>query len=199
MNIAFSIAEMVARGEAARMKISEATRDYAAEIKRLQEGQRAREQVMESEIGRARELGVTALTERGAQAEYETKMAAMKAEQAVSAGESRIGAGGIRASGTVLAAAQQQADIAYAGAQRTAEAGAAQMKIGGLQLKGQLLGGEEQKSLLTLQYSQALAEQKRKKAELESNASAMIAMAYAGGLAGVGSSFYQSTQTKLWG
>ena len=179
------------------MKIQEAKADYAAEIQRLTQAERARERVMESEIGRARELGITALTERGAQAEYETKMAAMKAEQAVSAGESRIGAGGIRASGTAVAAAQQQADIAYAGAQRTAEAGAAQMKIGGLQLKGQLLGGKEQESLLTLEYSQRITEQQRKKRELEANANAMINWALLGGLAGVTSSFYQASQTKL--
>ena len=178
--------------QATERKIFEGEEDYRQEIARLREQQTTRETALESEIGRAKEIGVAALTERGAQAGYETRMATMKAEQTASAGESRIAAGGIRASGTALAAKQQETDIAYAGAQRIAEAGAAEMKIGGLQLGNQLTGAREQKSLLTMGYRQGITEQQRKLTELEKNAPDYMKWTLLGGMAGISSNFYQS-------
>ena len=186
-------AALVAQAASVSMKIQEAEKDYAEEIARLETQKTARETIATSEIGRAKETGIAALSERGAQAAYETAGAMRKAEQTASSAEARIGAGGVRASGTALAAAQQETDIAYAGAQRIAEAGAAQMKIGGLQLKNQLVGGREQKSLLTMEYGQRITEQKRKLTELEENATEMINWTLLGGLAGVYGSFYNSS------
>jgi len=172
------------------LKIEEAKTDYTKEIERLQEQLTARETVAASEIGRTRELGIAALTERGAQAAFESQKAMREVEQTASAAESRIGASGVRASGSALAAAQQDVDIAYAGAQRTAEAGEAAMKIGGLQLSGQLKGQAEQKTLLTLGYNQQITEQQRKLTELQGNAQQYLENIRLGGMAELTSSFY---------
>lgn len=186
-------ASWVWQAAAVEMKIREAEKDYASEISRLETQKAAREAVAESEIGRGKEIGIGVLTERGAQAAFESQKAMREVEQTASAAEARIGASGVRVSGSALAAAQQDVDIAYAGAARVAEAGAAQMTIGGLQLKGQLKGAREQKSLLTMEYGQTITEQKRKLTELEKNATAMINLTLLGGLAGVYSSFYKSS------
>ena len=180
------------------MRIEEARRDYAHNIANMKEAKAARLAAAEGEIVRGKETGIAALSERGAQAAYETNVAMRKAEQTASSAEARIGASGVRASGTALAAAQQETDIAYAGAQRIAEAGTAQMKIGGLQLKNQLVGGREQKSLLTMEYQQRITEAQRKKTELEENTVAMLFQVGLGGLAGLSSSFYKLGENRDW-
>ncbi len=188
---------LAAMKESTEQKINEAITDYTKEIERLQETKSARENAMENEIGRVREAGITALTERGAQAGYETRKAMMGAAQAASSAEARLGASGVRATGTALAGRQQDVDIAYAGAQRVAEAGAAQMKLGGLQLGSQLQGAQEKKSLLTMEYRQNITEQQRKLAELQANKGQYLGWVVQGGLAGIYSNFYQGAKQDV--
>lgn len=197
-NLAFQVAAMAATGIGTAMKIEEGKEDYRSEIARMEEAKAARERVMENEIARAKDTGVAALTEEGRAGTFETRMALMGVEQVASSAEARMGAGNIRAAGTAAAAAQQQVDIAYAGAQRQAEAAASRMTVGGMQLRNQLQSGREQKSLLTMEYEQNLAEQRRKLKDLTEHKAAMVAIAVAGGMAGLSSTFYQQVQSGVW-
>jgi hypothetical protein len=200
VEIAASVAAMIAQGESTRMKIEEGIADYEEEVKRLEETKLARETQMMGKEQRAKQIGIAGLTEQAAAGKYETETAMMKAEMTSSSAQARIGASGVKATGSALMGAQQATDIAYAAADRTAEAAAAGIRIGGLELGNQLQTATGERSLLTMEYRQTIEEQRRKKTELETNKNAMVAWAYLGGLAGVSSSFYNAAaNTNLFG
>lgn len=192
--IGMQVAALGAQVWTTSMKIDEAIGDYGREITRLQDMRDARVGQMEQAMARAKEAGTLSLAERAAQSAYDTRMATMKAEMVASGSEAKMAASGVRAKGTAYGAAQQTTDIAFAAAERTAESGAAGVKIGGLELSNTLKGAEGQKTLLTLEYGQNIAEQQFKKAELESNKTAMLWQVGLGGLAGLGTSFYQAAR-----
>jgi len=194
LEIASAIAKTAATIAATSQKIKEAKADYRSEIARMEEMKAAREATAEAEIGRGKEIGIEALTELAAGTTYETRKATFEAEQTASSAEAKLGASGLRASGSALAARQQDVDIAYATADRTAEAGAAQMKVGGLQVASQLKGAREQKTLLGLEYGQSIEEQRRKLTELEDIDWKLIRWAGLGALGAVTSSFYKHAE-----
>lgn len=166
------------------------------------------------------EEGVLALKEQGAQAEFESRMAMTQAEMTASGQEARLGSSGTRLGGSPLLAAQQDVNLAFAAADRTAESGAAQMKIGGVQLKNRLgditadqrltraeLSRQQshelsditaQESYLTADYGRKVAEMTRKRNYLSANKAGMVAIAAAGGLAGLSSSFYNYGRDLGW-
>ncbi len=190
VEIAAGLAAAKAREQATKMKIEEGIADYQEEINKLIVTHQTKSKLMSEEMARTRALGVATLTETGKQSAYETKLASMKATQTASSAEARIGASGLKATGTALMGAQQETDIAYAAADRTAEAGAANVNIGGLQLGNTLKTQAGQKSLLTLEYKQNLASAERRKTELIKNKQALMNLAFYGGLADVASGFY---------
>ncbi len=194
VSVATTAASMVASGAATAMKIEEGIADYAAEINRQEEMRDARLSQMSASAGRTKEIGIESIGEGAEQAKYESETAMMKATMASSTETAKIGASGVKARGSALMAAQQTTDIAYAAADRTAEAGAAGIRIAGLQLGNQLQSAAGERSLLTLEYKQGLAEQQRKKDELEKNKWAMIAISLAGGAGALGTSFYNASK-----
>jgi hypothetical protein len=172
------------------MKIAEAKGDYQAEIDRLEKMRTDRILHLEGMADRRKAIGIESLTEAGKQAKYETSAAMMKAEMASSSERAKIGASGVKATGSALMGAQQATDIAYAAADRTAEAAASGIRIGGLELGNTLQTAKGERSLLTLEYGQNIAEQQRKKKYLEDWGAAMVAISALGGAAGLASGFY---------
>jgi len=195
LQIAAAAMESIAVG----FKIEEAITDYAQEISDLKEMRNARLAEMTASGERAKEAGIAGLQEKVAGANFDTRMATMKAEMTASGSEAKMAASGVRAGGSALMGAQQNVDIAYAAADRVAEAGTAGVRIGGLQLADTLQSSKAAKSLLTLEYGQTLAEQKKKKENLQKSKGFMIAATALGAGAGVASSFYEKASTKSWG
>jgi hypothetical protein len=174
------------------MQINEAANDYAAEISRMKQMRNARLTEMNAGQERAKEIGIAGLTEKAAAGKYETQQAMMKAEMTGSTAQARIGASGVKATGSALMGAQQATDIAYAAADRTAEAAAAGVRIGGLELGNQLQTAEGQESLLTLEYRQDIEQQQRKLTELKKNRPGMLAIAAAGGALNAYGTYYNA-------
>ncbi|KKL79100.1 hypothetical protein LCGC14_2018270, partial [marine sediment metagenome] len=87
-------------------------------------------------IGTTKEEGVLSLKEQGAQAAFEGRMAMTQAEMVASSEEAKLGASGVRAKGSPLAAAQQNVDLAFAAADRTIERGSAGMAMGTITFSG---------------------------------------------------------------
>ena len=189
---ALAVASGIANVAATAMQVQEGIHDYEAEIARMQEMRNARLTEMSAAAGRAKEIGIEGLTEKASAGKYETETATMKAEMASSTARARIGASGVKATGSALMGAQQTADIAYAAADRTAEAAAAGVRIGGLELGNQLQTAAGDRSLLTLEYRQNIEQQIRKKKELEANQWGMYAIAAAGGAMGAASTYYNA-------
>jgi len=193
-DVAAAIAAMAATGVGTEMKINEALSDYTNAITDVQERSTESADEAQRKIGTTRSEGILTLREQAAQTGFEGRMAMTAAEMAASREEARLGASGVRAKGSPLAAAQQNVDLAYAAADRQIESGNAQMKIGGLRLTHSLGDISAQSTLLTSEYSRQSAELTRKKTELEKNKAKMIAVAVAGGLPGIASSFYNASK-----
>ena len=219
--IALQTASLVATGVGTAKRIDEGISDYNAEIARTsnQLADRRAEVVRQLKVSRNEEArvfkdvkqeGVLSLREQSAQAGFESRAAFTQAEGFASSEEARLGASGVRASGSPLLAAQQNVDLAFAAADRTAERGSAGVRLGGVRLGNQLGGvraqGEIQRggitgqqTLVTREANRRIAEQARKRNELQSNRTALIAIAAAGGAAGLASTFYQiNAQTPLF-
>lgn len=193
-DMATAIAAMVAQGAGTAMRIEEAIADYSQAIKDVQA--RSTETAAEAarRIGTAKEEGVLSIKEKGAQAAFEGRMAMTGAEMAASSEEARLGASGVRAKGSPLAAAQQNVDLAFAAADRTIEKGRAGVAIAGVRLKSEIAGIGAQESMLTAEYTRRQAEMERKRRELQENKAKMVALAVAGGTPGLATSFYNLTE-----
>lgn len=116
----------------------------------------------ERRIGITKAEGVLALKEQGAQSAYESRLAMTQAEMTASAVENRLGASGVRQTGSPLLAAQQQVDLAYAQADRTVEAGGVAMTLGGVKLGGAMGDISAAATLATADYQRKLATYQRK-------------------------------------
>lgn len=185
-----AVASGVASAYAVMMEAHEAYEDYSHEITRMIEMRNERLKQMTASEARAKEIGIAGLTEQAKAGKYETETAMMKAEMASSTAQAKIGASGVKATGSALMGAQQATDIAYAAADRTAEAAASGIRIGGLELGNKLQTAAGEQSLLTLEYRQNITEQQRKMKELRENAGAMAAIAMAGGMLNAAGSLY---------
>ena len=197
-DVATQIAAMVAMGVGTKMRIEEAISDYSQAIKDVQAQSAETATEATRRIGVAKEEGVLSIKEQGAQAAYEGRMAMTGAEMVASSEEAKLGASGVRAKGSPLAAAQQNVDLAFAAADRTIERGSAGVAIGGVRLKNVMAGIGAQETLLTAEYARKQAEMERKKKELQENKAAMITVSAAGGVGALGSSFYNLTQAFNW-
>jgi hypothetical protein len=197
-NVALQAAAMAASGVGTGMRIEEAITDYSHEASNIE----AQQAEISGEGGRkaavAREEGVMALQEQGAQAAYETKLATVKTELVTSSEEAKLGKSGVRIGGSPLLAAQQNVNLAAAAADRTAESGMAGMALGGVKLKNQLGDITANQTLLTAEYERRRQEALRQQRYLEQNKGAMIGVAVAGGAPGLGTSFYNAGKASGW-
>lgn len=193
-DVATAIAAMAAAGVATSMKIEEGISDY--EHAMAQEQAR----IAETEAERDRRIAATkgeevlALKEQGAQSAYESRLAYTQAELTASAVENKLGASGVRQTGSPLLAAQQQVDLAYAQADRTMGSGQAAMTLGGMKLGGQMADITAASTLATSEYNRRQAEMLRKKRELEANKGEMVALAVIGGAPALATSFYNAAK-----
>ncbi len=189
-DVGAAIVAMEAQAKATSMRIEEGVRNYTQAINELQ----ARGGEMQAEasrrIGTTRQEGVLTLKEQGAQGAYEGRMAMTQAEMVASSEEAKLGASGVRATGSPLAAAQQNVDLASAAADRTIERGNAGMAVGGLRLGNSMADIQAQSTLLTADYTRQGTELARKRKELLDNRDMMVTLARAGGAAALGTSFY---------
>jgi hypothetical protein len=188
-----AVASGLANMAATAMQINEAERDYNSEISRMKEMRNARLTQMSAAEARGKEIGIAGLEEQAKAGKYETQTAMMKAEMASSTAQARMGASGVKATGSALMGAQQTTDIAYAAADRTAEAAKAGIQILGLELGNKLQTASGEQSLLTLEYRQNIDEQTRKRNELLKNRNAMMGIAMAGGALNAAGTFYNAS------
>lgn len=188
-----AVASGIANVSATAMQVKEGLNDYDAEIARMKEMRNARLKQMNASEARAKEIGIEGLNEQAKAGEYETRNAMMKAEMTSSAAQAKLGASGVKSSGSALMGAQQATDIAYAAADRTAEAAASGVRIGGLELGNRLQSAAGEQSLLTLEYRQDIEQQQRKRKELQQNQWGMYAIAAAGGALNAAGTFYNAT------
>ncbi|HEC61758.1 MAG TPA: hypothetical protein ENI27_05830 [bacterium] len=194
-DMAMAVAAMAAQGVGTRMKIEEGIADYNQAITDIQARSAATTAEATRRIGTTKEEGVLSLKEQGAQAAFEGRMAMTQAEMVASSEEAKLGASGVRAKGSPLAAAQQNVDLAFAAADRTIERGSAGMAMGGVRLKTGLADIGAQETLLTAEYARKRAGMLRKRDELQKNKTAMVALAVVGGAPSLGTSFYNLTNT----
>jgi hypothetical protein len=185
-------AAMVATGVTTGMKIEEGISDYTNAIAQEQARIAETEAERDRRIATTKGEGVLALKEQGAQSAYESRLAYTQAELTASAVENKLGASGVRQTGSPLLAAQQQVDIAYAQADRTMESGQAAMTLGGMKLGGQMADITAASTLATNEYNRRQTEMRRKKTYLEENKAAMVGWAAVGGAPGLAASFYDA-------
>lgn len=188
VGIGLTAASMVKESQAAGAQIKESIADYEEAIAQTEAqlveavgphvgrltsptGQLAPEPPLGGEAGRqiakVKGEGVLSLQEQGAQTAYEARIAQTQAELTASAVENKLGASGVRQTGSPLLAAQQQVDLAYAQAERTTEAGAAALTLGGVRLAGSLSDISAMATLTTAEYNRRLASYRRKLGELQ--------------------------------
>ena len=120
---------MVREGEATEAQIGESIADYQEAITNTEAQLAEVESERTRQIGTIKGVGVLELKEQGAQSAYESRLAMTQAAMTASAVENKLGASGVRQTGSPLLAAQQQVDLAYAQAERTVEAGRAAMTL----------------------------------------------------------------------
>lgn len=171
-----------AQSKIVAMKIQEGLADYTEYLAQIEAA--GTEQVSEGirKGMQTRAEGIAAIGEMSRQAAYETKTAYMGAELTSSAQEAKLGASGVRATGSPLLAAQQMSDVAWGAAGEKGRAGAAGITLGGLKLGGSLADIRAQTTLLTSEYQRKLTSARRKKTELETNAPEMIRQANLGAI-----------------
>jgi hypothetical protein len=196
--MAAQAAAIVAQALGTKMKIEESIADYQAEIERIKARSAETEAEAERKIANTRAEGVLTLKEAGAQAAYEARMAMTRAEMTALSEEARLGAGGTRLRGSPLLAAQQNVNLAFAAADRTIESGTAGMNIGGLRLGHAMQDIQAQATLVTKEYGRQITEAKKKQHYLEENKAAMIAIAAAGGLPALATTFYNYGSDLGW-
>jgi len=161
-SLGFQIGGAVSAASATKAEKKEAIIDYWYAMEEMKA--QAAEAGVESErrLGTMKEEGVLSLKEQGAQVAYEGRMAMTGAEMAASSEEAGLGAAGVRAKGSPLAAAQQNVDLAFAAADRTIERGSAGVTLGGVKLKTGLADIGAATSLLTERYKRQYGEYWRK-------------------------------------
>lgn len=153
---------MVKEGEATEEQIKESVEDYNEAITNTEAQLAEVESERTRQLGTIKGAGVLALKEQGAQSAYESRIAMTQAEMTASAVENKLGASGVRQTGSPLLAAQQQVDLAYATAERTVQAGGAAMTLGGAKLGGAMGDISAAATLATAEYKRRLATYKRK-------------------------------------
>ncbi len=188
--LALEITAIYATAVGTAMKIDEGIGDYSQAIADVKARSGDISDEASRRIGTTKEEGILSLKEQGAQAAYEGKMAMTQAEMVASSEEAKLGASGVRPTGSPLLAAQQNVDFAAAAADRTIEKGSAGIALGGLKLGTAMANIGAQETMLTSEYARKQAEMERKKKELKGSRTAMIAISALGGAAGLGSSFY---------
>ncbi len=153
--------------EAAGMSIQESIAAYYSSIADI----KAKSADISAEatrmIGAKKGEGILSLKEQGAQAAYEGKMAMTQAEMVASSEEAKLGASGVRPTGSPLLAAQQNVDFAAAAADRTIEKGSAGIALGGVILKTGLADIGAQETMLTKEYTRKQKEMERRLKELQ--------------------------------
>jgi len=165
--LGLSIYSMVTEANAAEEQIAESITDYKEAITNTETQIAEVTAERERRIGTTKAEGVLALKEQGAQSAYESRIAMTQAEMTASAVENKLGASGVRQTGSPLLAAQQQVDLAYATAERTVQAGGAAMTLGGVKLGGAMEDISAMATLTTAEYQRRLATYKRKLTELQ--------------------------------
>lgn len=171
---------MTPAGHAVSLQIQEGIEDYRELMWQLQKGAQLASAEATRKTAQTKTEGIVALQEMATQAAYETKTAFMGAELASSAQEAKLGASGVRASGSPLLAAQQMSDVAWGAASEKGRQAAAGISLGGLKLGGSLQDIKAANSLLTQEYLMKYMSAGRKKADLEKNARALISAADTG-------------------
>ncbi len=166
VSLGLQAAGMIATARAAGQEISETIGDYFAAIEQVQE--RSAETSVEAarRLGTTKEEGIMSLKEQGAQAAFEGRMAMTQAEMVASSEEAKLGASGVRPTGSPLLAAQQNVDIAAAAADRTIQKGSAGMALGGLKFGTAMADIGAQETMLTSEYARQQKEMRRKLKEL---------------------------------
>lgn len=157
---------MVTEGQATEEQIKESIGDYQEAITNTEAQIAEVAGERERRIGATKAEGVLALKEQGAQSAYESRIAMTQAEMTASAVENKLGASGVRQTGSPLLAAQQQVDLAYATAERTVQAGGAAMTLGGVKLGGAMGDISATTTLMTAEYQRRLATYRRKLKEI---------------------------------
>ncbi len=195
VDIGLKFGAMVAQGQATAMRVEEGIRDYEQAITDLNAKNKEEQQEAERRIGTTRTEGVLALKEQGAQAAFEGRMAMTQAEMVASSEEAKLGASGVRATGSPLSAAQQNVDLAFAAADRTIERGNAGAAIGGFRLGNIMADIQARSTLLTSEYMRQGTAMVRKRKELKENKKMLVGVAVAGGAPALGTSFYNAAKT----
>jgi hypothetical protein len=171
---------MTPTGHAVSLQIQEGIADYNDF---LLQTQRASARMQAESIRKQEQTkteGIAAIKEMAMQAAYETKTAFMGAELASSAQEAKLGASGVRASGSPLLAAQQVSDVAWGAAAEKGRQAAAGISLGGLKLGGTLQDIREERSLLSAEYEAKVATAARKKRALAQAAPGLVSAADTG-------------------
>ena len=152
----------VTEGQATEAQIGESIADYQEAITNTEAQLAEIESERTRQLGTIKGAGVLELKEQGAQSAYESRIAMTQAEMTASAVENKLGASGVRQTGSPLLAAQQQVDLAYAQADRTVESGRAAMTLGGAKLAGAMGDISAAATLATAEYQRRLATYRRK-------------------------------------
>ena len=105
VNVGAQAAAIAAQGQGTAMKIKEGIRDYTQAVSDLTAKGTEAQQEAQRRIGTARAEGVLGLKEQGAQAAFEGRMAMTQAEMVASSEEAKLGASGVRSTGSPLTAA----------------------------------------------------------------------------------------------
>jgi len=157
----------VTEGQATEAQIGESIADYQEAITNTEAQLAEIESERTRQLGTIKGAGVLELKEQGAQSAYESRIAMTQAEMTASAVENKLGASGVRQTGSPLLAAQQQVDLAYATAERTVQAGGAAMTLGGVKLGGAMEDISAAATLATAEYQRRLATYRRKLTALQ--------------------------------
>jgi hypothetical protein len=168
---------MTPAGRAVATQISEGLADYRDLLWQLENATILADREAARKTLQTKTEGIAAIGEMAKQAAYETKTAFMGAELTSSAQEAKLGASGVRASGSPLLAAQQASDIAWGAAGEKGRQAAAGITLGGLKLGGSLQDIRAANTLLTQEYQAKMTTAARKKRALEQNAPALVAAA----------------------
>jgi hypothetical protein len=189
---------MAAQGVATGMKIDEAIGDYGSSMSDISAQISETQTEAARRIGQAKAEGVTTLKDMSRENAYQAGVAVTEAAQVGSAAENKLGASGVKRTGSPLLALQQTTDMATAAAANKIAGGNAGIAIGGLKLGGAMSDINAQASMLTSGYQRQYNEQARKKKNLQENRGLMIGVAVAGGAGALGSSFYDAGQASGW-
>ena len=195
-NVGLQVSQMIAQGAATGMKIEEAIGDYSQSMTDI--GTQISETQTEAarRIGQTKVEGVATLKDMSRENAYQAGVATTEAQMVGSAAENKLGAAGVKRTGSPLLALQQTTDLAKAAAANKIAGGNAGIALGGLKLTGAISDINAQATLLTSNYQRQYNEAARKKKYLKENEAAMIALSTAGGAGALGSSFYDAMKAS---